>query len=145
MGGRGSGSAPDDGIAHGGGRAKKSAVAVVGIRVPLPPDCAPDAVVAVWQRIIDTLAGRVFEDDSDALWELAELTVENTEIRDELRPMNKEDDEYQNLKRVQLANHRAVRDLWAKFGMTPRDRQLLLMPGEEEELDPLEERLRNRG
>jgi hypothetical protein len=44
-----------------------------------------------------------------------------------------------------LAVERNLDTKCAKFGMTPRDRQILLMPKEEEELDEFEQMMKDRG
>ena len=137
MGGRGSGQYAGNSTENmRGGRPKKAAVGVCGTGVPVMPDLLPGAVRVEWCRLEELTRGIAFEQDSDALTELAWLTYRMDQMRHEmaLRPLDTE------LSKQSLAIGRAIRDLWALFGMTPRARQMLLIPKDEKpELDPLEQ------
>lgn len=134
MGGPGSGSQPDS-PTHRGGRTKKSAVAVCGNGVPLKPDDMPTEVAAIWDRVFDLLSGVAFEQDSDAVEELADLLWRQSEHRKALRERPLDID----LNKQSLAIGRAVNTLLFQFGLTPRSRQVLLVPKEEaKEVDPFD-------
>jgi hypothetical protein len=146
MGGRGSGSLPDDGSVHRGGRAKKSAVAVSGSGLPVKPPGMSRRSSDLWDRLNDLLAGVAFEQDSHALWRIAVL-MERQEQLDELTDdlMQGEDIEgIDKAVRIGLAVERSLDTKCGKFGMTPRERQILLVPKEEEERDELEQLMQGR-
>lgn len=135
MGGPGSGSFPDN-PNHGGGRSKKAAVNVCGTGVPVRPDGMPDEVASIWQRVFDLTAGVAFEQDSDSVAELADLLWRQSEHRKALRDRPLDID----LNKQSLAIGRAVNTLLFQFGLTPRSRQVLLVPKEEsQELDPFDQ------
>lgn len=140
MGGRGSGALPGDTSNHGGGRPKRAAVAVVGSGSPIKPDDLPMAVSECWDQIAEKLSGLVYSQDSDALTYAAWLMWQQQQYRDALlvNPLDEE------LTRLSLAVGRSLSALWSQFGMTPRSRQLLLAPKQEEELDEFEEMLKGR-
>jgi hypothetical protein len=134
VGGRGSGSFPDDGSTHRGGRQKKAAVAVVGSGTPCRPDGMSEEIVPYWNRLEERLSGVAFEQDSDAMAELATLSWRQQKFHEALQatPLDEE------LNRLSLAVGRALSALWTQFGQTPRSRQLLLVPREEQEKDEFE-------
>lgn len=134
MGGPGSGSFPDDGSTHRGGRKKKAAVAVTGSGLPVKPRGLSKDESKCWDDLNQQVSGIAFEQDSDALTELACLTVRQ---RAYLKAIRK-DLLNSDLNRESLAIGRAIVPLRGKFGLTPRDRQLLLVPREEAEKDELE-------
>lgn len=138
MGGPGSGSAPNN--SFGAGRKKKMAVAVVGTGKPMMPDGLPDAVQQEWHRLVGLTAGVTFEQDSDALLEAARLVVRQRQLA-ELLDANPGDLDTQ---RVSLAVGRALLIVLAKLGMTPRDRQVLLVPRDESSSDPIQDLLARR-
>ena len=140
MGGPGSGSFPDSDWSR-PGRKKKSAVAVAGTGVPQKPDNLPDAVSAAWDRLCELTAGVTFSQDSTALLMAARLIVRQDAIAAKL-DLNPANDE---LNRTSLAIGRALLTLLRKFGLSPRDRQQLLVPREEiEPDDPFTALLRKR-
>lgn len=141
MGGRGSGSFPDDGSTHRGGRQKKSAVAVSGSGFPVKPRVIADSLSDVWEEISDRLAGVAFEQDSAAVYRLALLTYQQDQIDE--RWFHEPCDE--DLSKQSLAVGRQLIMLWGQFGMTPRSRQILLVPKEEEEADEFEKMMKDRG
>lgn len=135
MGGLGSGRvSPSGGM--GRDRRRKSASLVCGSGTPeMPPDLPP-AVGAVWERLVEMTAGVAFAQDSEALAELAWLTWRQSRFRDALatEPLD------ENLNRTSLALGRAMLALLTQFGLSPRSRQILLVPAvEPEERDELDE------
>ncbi len=137
MGGFGSGSFPDDGSTHRGGRKKKSAVAVIGSGKPEKPKLPKD-VGLCWDRIAETVEGVAFSQDTEAITEAAWLLWRQQEFRKALKktPLDEE------LNRLSLAVGRSLSALLAQFGLTPRSRQILLVPREEpEEKDEFEKML----
>ena len=134
MGGRGSGSSPDIGNWR-GGRAKKTAIQVVGTGSPDMPDDLPSEVRAHWLRLTEMTSGVSFSQDSDAVAELAWLMW----MQDRYRVAIKETPLDADLVRISLHIGRSVRELLVHFGLTPCSRQVLLVAKEErEELDPLD-------
>jgi hypothetical protein len=135
MGGRGSGSFPDDGSAHRGGRKKRAAVAVAGSGLPVRPDGLPDDVAMCWDRLAETVSGVAYSQDSEAMVEAAWLLWRQEQFRAALleQPLDEE------LNRLSLAVGRSLSALLTQFGMTPRSRQILLVPKEEEAKDEFEQ------
>jgi hypothetical protein len=133
MGGFGSGSFPDDGSTHRGGRKKRAAVAVAGSGKPDRPKL-PKEVGLCWDRIAETVEGIAFAQDSEAITEAAWLLWRQQEFRKALKktPLDEE------LNRLSLAVGRSLSALFSQFGLTPRSRQILLVPREEEEKDEFE-------
>src|SRR3990167_1027180 len=133
MGGRGSGSFPDDGSTHRGGRKKRAAVAVAGSGRPEKPEL-PDDVGACWDRLAETVSGVAYSQDVEAMTEAAWLLWRQGEFHKALLldPLNDE------LNRLSLAVGRSLSALLTQFGMTPRSRQILLVPKEPEEKDEFE-------
>ncbi len=138
MGGRGSGALPDDyGDSHRGGRKKRAAVAVVGSGKPERPKLPKD-VAACWDKIAETVSGVAFSQDTEAITEAAWLLHRQQKFRKALQksPLDEE------LNRLSLAVGRALMVLLGQFGLTPRSRQILLVPKEEEaEKDEFEKML----
>ncbi len=132
MGGRGSGSFSED--THRGGRQKKSAVAVSGSGTPTPPKDLPESVRGHWWRFAEAVQGVAFEQDSEAITEAAYLMWRQQKFREALqdRPLD------EDLNRLSLAVGRSLSAIMSQFGLTPRSRQILLVPKEEEEKDELE-------
>jgi phage terminase small subunit len=141
MGGPGSGSFPDDGSSHRGGRKKRAAVAVVGTGNPEKPDGLPDGVGDCWDRIAETVQGVAFSQDSEAITEAAWLLWRQEQFREKLH----EDPTSDELNRVSLAIGRALATMLTQFGMTPRSRQILLVPKEPEEKDEFEKMMEEAG
>tara|TARA_R110000868_G_scaffold10752_4_gene52191 strand:- start:73 stop:498 length:426 start_codon:yes stop_codon:yes gene_type:complete len=134
MGGPGSGSFPDN-PNHRGGRSKKAAVQVCGTGVPIKPDDMLHEVSEIWNRVYDLVAGVAFEQDSDAVAELAWLLWRQGKLREALyvRPLDID------LNKQSLAIGRSLNTLLFQFGLTPRSRQVLLVPKEEaKEVDPFD-------
>lgn len=134
MGGPGSGTFPDD-VTRRGGRSKKAAVQVCGTGVPIKPDDMPDEVSEIWRRVYDLTAGVAFEQDSDAVAELSWLLWRQDKFRAALteRPLDID------LNKQSFAVSRAMNTLLFQFGLTPRSRQVLLVPKEEaKEVDPFD-------
>jgi phage terminase small subunit len=134
MGGRGSGSFPDDGSVHGVGRPKKSAVAVAGSGSPVKPDWLPDECEKLWQDIADVVQGVAFEQDSIAIAMMAELLERYHALA---RVVRSDKSDHDSL-RSWLAVGRPLKILMGDFGMTPRSRQILLVPKEDEDKDPFD-------
>lgn len=137
MGGRGSGSFPDDGSAHRGGRKKRAAVAVAGSGYPVRPAELPEEVALCWDRLAETVTGVAYSQDSEAMTECAWLMWRQAKFHEQLliRPCDEE------LNRLSLAVGRSLSSLLTQFGMTPRSRQILLVPKEPEEKDEFEKML----
>ena len=134
MGGKGSGQYPGN-ANWAGGKSKKTAISVVGSGVPEIPDWLPDAAYPYWHIIVERTSGVAFSQDSDAIGEMASLTWRQHKLNDALAENPTDDD----LNRVSLAVGRQLRSLWEGFGLTPRSRQVLVVPSDEEpELDELE-------
>lgn len=154
MGGRGSGSLPDDIGSHRGGRSKKSALAVTGSGAPVMPRALSADAAYHWELLTERLSGVVFEQDSHILGRMAIWMSQLTRLDGDLAVLqdgvSSEDDgdgdgeAVERLIRTMLAIERNLDTKCAKFGMTPRDRQLLLMPKEEEELDAFEQMIKDR-
>lgn len=134
MGGPGSGRISPSG-SEGRDRRRKSAMSVVGVGVPDKPPDLPPAVAEFWDRLVELTQGVTFSQDSAAIAELAWLTWRQSKFREALadEPLD------ENLNRTSLAIGRAMSALWAQFGMSPRARQILLVPHTEpEEIDELD-------
>jgi len=134
VGGRGSGSFPDDGRVHRGGRQKKAAVAVSGSGTPCRPEDMPEEVVPHWERLEELLSGVAYAQDSDAMTEAAYLMWRQQKFREALQGNPLDED----LNRLSLAVGRSLSAMLSQFGMTPRSRQILLVPREPEEKDEFE-------
>lgn len=122
MGGIGSGSQPD--WKPKPGRRKRQAVAVSGTGEPMKPDGLSAEGSKVWQSLVEALKGTAFMQDSIAMEAAVSLVVRH-------RAMNREldkDPTNVQLNRISLAVGRQLAAVLAKFGMTPRDRQVLLVP-----------------
>src|SRR5688572_566957 len=91
----------------------------------------PEEYVPYWTRLEEELSGVAFEQDSDAMADYAKLSWRQDKFHEALRATPLDDD----LNRLSLAVGRALSDLRSQFGKTPRSRQLLLVPREEEEKD----------
>jgi hypothetical protein len=135
MGGRGSGSFPDDGSSHRGGRSKKAAVAVTGGGEPVMPPNLPREVAFYWDRFAEVVSGVAFSQDSEAMAEAAWLMWRQQKFHEALffNPLD------EDLNRLSLAVGRSLSALLTQFGMTPRSRQILLVPREEQEKDEFEQ------
>jgi phage terminase small subunit len=134
MGGKGSGSLPDN-PNWGGGRSKRSAVSVAGSGMPEMPDNLPPLVQDEWHRLVEVTSGVTFSQDSSVLADLAWATVLMRKCELELRDnwldpqLHKQ---WLDLGRRKLA-------LQLQLGLTPRSRQVLVVPdNDQEEVDPLE-------
>jgi hypothetical protein len=107
-----------------------------------------------WELLTERLSGVVFEQDSHILGRMAIWMSQLTRLDGDLAVLqdgvSSEDDgdgdgeAVERLIRTMLAIERNLDTKCAKFGMTPRDRQLLLMPKEEEELDAFEQMIKDR-
>ena len=126
MGGPGSGSLPGNDWSR-PGRKKRSAVAVAGTGTPQKPEGLPDAVSAAWDRLCELTAGVTFSQDSSAILMAARLIVRQDAIAEklDLAPADI------GLNRTSLAIGRALLILLGKLGLTPRDRQVLIVPRDE--------------
>lgn len=137
MGGKGSGSASDN---HRGGRSKKTAVAVTGRGVPLMPPHMDKKAKPYWDYLTDILSQVACYEDSDAIAEMASVMMIRKQLFDEVLADPTENPLINKLfKALRMMNEYRV-----KFGMTPRDRNLLLTAGDEEEADELDEILKGR-
>jgi hypothetical protein len=134
MGGRGSGQYPGNANQR-GGKTKKSAIDVVGRGHPVMPADFPEEAKDFWYDIVDQTDGVAFSQDSAAIATLAGYYWRRTKFDEALRqdPL----DHQLNVDANSL--DRCILRMWEKFGLTPRDRQVLVVPTEEvEELDELE-------
>ena len=128
MGGPGSGSQPTDHL--GSGRKKKQAISVVGTGVPAKPDDLPDDVSEAWDSIAALVEGVAFSQDGMLLEECARLWVRQQAFHRALSATPLDDE----LNRLSLAIGRALIAALAKLGLTPRDRQILLVARPEAEV-----------
>ena len=135
MGGAGSGR-----INETRGRKPKAAVNVVGCGVPCPAQKLTGDVQAAFDRLVELTSGTSFSQDSIAIELAARLMVRSSKLDDAIT--SKPDDA--ELHRLSLAITRQLITLLAKFGLTPRDRQVLLVPRDDEEQDDLERLLAER-
>lgn len=141
MGGKGSGAMPGQNSNHRGGMPKKAAVAVTGSGVPIKPMDLPREIDPVWDEIAEQVQGVAFAQDSDAITEMAWLTWQKREFQQALLDQPCDDEKT----RLNLAVGRSLSALWSQFGLTPRSRQILLVPKDEEEKDEFEEMMEGRG
>lgn len=135
MGSKGSGRGPGN-----DGCKKQSAVSVAGRGVPIKSEGMPFDVGDCWDEIVPQLAGVAFEQDSDAVEEMAWLTWQKRCYREALMTSPLDDE----LTRLNLAVGRSLSALWSQFGLTPRSRQILVVPDETEELDEFEQMMKER-
>ena len=139
MGGPGSGWGADEPASR-AGRKKRSAVAVCGSGVPeKPKDISPE-MSAHWDRVSELVSGSAFSQDSLAMEEIAEMLT----IRDRLSGVVSANPSDLDAIRTRLAVGRQLGALFSKFGLTPRDRQVLLVPREDDEADDLEKLMAER-
>lgn len=123
---------PNSGWKSTAGRKAKSAVAVEGIGVPEKPTGLPSDVSEAWDVLVTLTSGVCFSQDAELLLECATLQVRQAAFRRELslKPTDPE------LNRLSLAIGRALLVALGKLGLTPRDRQILLIPRPEQDEDP---------
>lgn len=127
---------------HAGGRNKTAAIAVAGSGVPQRPETLSEAESKVWDSLVEITRGVTFEQDSLALAECSRLIVRQEAFHDALR--NKPTDE--TLNRLSLAVGRSLSAALTQLGLTPRARQLLVVPrADEPEQDELERLMAERG
>lgn len=138
MGGKGSGSFPDN-PNHRGGREKKSAVSVVGTGLPEKPDDLPPGVEKEWYRLVELTQGVTFSQDSDILGDLAWMCWQHNKYRLLIR------DDPTNSELLKDANsiQRQKTILYGQLGLTAKARGLLLVPSNEAEEEDELERVRN--
>ncbi len=118
-----------------GGKSKKTAVQVAGSGTPQMPEDLDKEARVHWHRIVELTQGVAFEQDSNAIAELARLCARQDAFNTALEkdPLN------ESLNRTSLAIGRAMHSLRLQFGLTPRSRQILVVPVDEsEEPDELE-------
>ncbi len=137
MGGPGSGWGSED---LGPGRKKKTAIAVVGSGSPVRPSNLPKEVAPHWDRLAEVVSGVAFSQDSEAMAEAAWLLFRQQKFREALLVMPLDDD----LNRLSLAVGRSLSALLTQFGLTPRSRQILLVPKEETEVDEFDALMKGR-
>lgn len=135
MGGAGSGR-----VNESRGRKPKAAVNVVGCGIPCPAQKLADDVQAAFDRLAELTSGTSFSQDSVALELAARLMIRSAKLDDAITA---EPDDAE-LHRLSLSIGRQLITLLAKFGLTPRDRQVLLVPRDDEEQDDLERLLAER-
>lgn len=132
MGGPGSGRQPEDSLS--GGRKKRTAMAVCGTGLPDRPEGVSDAVLLAWDELNGLVAGVAFSQDSVILVEAAQLLARQRAFHAALEKYPTDID----LNRVSLAIGRQLHAVLGKLGLTPRDRQVLLVPRPDEgPKDPL--------
>lgn len=113
-----------------GGRNTRTVASVWGSGQPRIPDDMPDEVVVIFQRLLKSIPkGLAFSEDTDAIEELAYLTLWQSELRIGL--MKSKNDEV--LLRLAHANSRQLRELWVHFAMTPLSRDRARAPEPEAE------------
>ncbi len=139
MGGPGSGWGADEPASR-AGRKKRSAVSVCGSGVPEKPAGMSAVMSAAWDRLVELTNGTTFSQDSLAIEEAAEMLA----LREELRIGLKSEPLNLDMIRTRLAVGRQLGALFSKFGLTPRDRQVLLVPREDDEKDDLEKLMAER-
>lgn len=139
MGGAGSGWGPDEPKSR-AGRKKRSAISVCGSGVPERPSGMSKEKTVYWDRIVELTSGTSFSQDSLAIEEMADLLV----MRDSLRAAIASDPTDMDAYRTRLAVGRQLLPLFGRFGFTPRDRQVLLVPAMDEEKDELESLMSER-
>jgi len=123
------------------GRKPKAAVNVVGSGVPCPATELPADVQASFDRLAQLTSGTTFSQDSIAIELAARLMVRSSKLDDAITA--KPDDA--ELHRLSLAIGRQLMALLGKFGLTPRDRQVLLVPRDDSpEMDDLERLMAER-
>ena len=106
---------------------------VIGTGVPELPSGVPPDVVREWQNLVELTAGVTYEQDSSALLQLARLIVRNESVVKLLEATPSND----KLNSVSLAIGRQMMALYAKLGLTPRDRQTLIRPKKSDEPKPM--------
>lgn len=106
---------------------------VVGTGAPELPAGLPPDVVREWRNLVELTAGVTYEQDSTALLQLARLIVRNEAVVKLL------DSDVANdkLNATQLSIGRQMMALYAKLGLTPRDRQTLIRPKKSDEPKPM--------
>ncbi|WP_373651619.1 hypothetical protein [Schlesneria sp. DSM 10557] len=130
MGGPGSGRVNDSRP-----RRPAAAVNVIGSGVPAPITELRPTTQAAFDRIVEMTSGVSFSQDSIAVEMAARLLVRLQVMDDAIA----DDPSNFDLHRLSLAVGRQLAALLSKFGLTPRDRQVLMVPRDEpEEEDPLE-------
>lgn len=134
MGGRGSGSYSDG--AYRGGRRPKTAINVCGTGVPAMPSGLSADVQKCFQELVELTSGVTFQQDSRIVLEGARLMARQDKFAVALETDPTNDD----LNRLSLAIGRQLAAVLGKLGLTPRDRQILLIPRNDDEAedDPLE-------
>lgn len=108
----------------------KGIAGVVGTGEPtLPDDKIPPEVIREWTNLVDLTAGVSFEQDSDSLLQLARLRIRQRKLEALLDsdPGNVE------LNKLSLSIVRQTMALSVKFGLTPKDRQVIVRPKKEED------------
>ncbi len=106
---------------------------VVGTGSPELREDVPPAVAKEWHNLVMLTSGITFEQDSEALLQMARLIVRNEAIA-KLLDLNPADDK---LNATSLAIGRQMLLLSQKLGLTPRDRQMLIRPKPAEEAKPV--------
>lgn len=139
MGGPGSGWRSEN---VGPGRKKKIAIAVEGIGLPQKPEGLPAAVGKAWDELVSLTSGVCFSQDAELLLECATLQVRQAAFRAALA----DDPLDEDLNRLSLAVGRALLTALGKLGLTPRDRQNLLVPRPDtaEDDDPISALVKRR-
>jgi len=126
---------------HAGGRTKTAAIAVTGSGVPQRPDNFTEAESKAWDWLVETTRGVTFEQDSVAIAECARLIVRQDAFHEALR--TKPTDE--TLNRLSLSVGRSLSAAFTQLGLTPRSRQLLIVPrADKSEQDELERLMAER-
>ncbi len=145
MGGPGSGSLPNyDPMTPRPGRKPRTALAspVCGSGVPTRPDSLTGETAAAFDELAALTAGVAFSQDSQLIELAASLLTRSRALQRRLA--DKPDDI--DLNRVALAVERQLLVALGKLGLTPRDRQVLVVPKMEsnEPKDPLATLLERR-
>jgi len=128
MGGPGSRSYSSDPANRGQGRKPNMALSVRGTGVPEMPEGLPIEVRAVWRQLVEMTSGVTFSQDSIAILETARLILRQEAFHLALAS----DPTNSKLSNDSLSVGRQLMKMLEKLGLTPRDRQSLVVAREEE-------------
>jgi hypothetical protein len=120
-------------------------MAVAGCGVPVMPDGLRDDAIEQWEIMAALLSGVAFEQDSFVLGRIAVWIARLAQLDAAVNALDclVDAEECDKLLRLMLAVERNIDNKCAKFGLTPRDRQLLLIPKPVEELDEFEQMMKD--
>lgn len=128
MGGPGSRSYASDPANRGQGRKSNATLGVRGTGAPELPDGLNEGVKACWHEIVELTSGVTFSQDSIAITEAARLLWRQRKFAEALDDNPTDDD----LNRLSLAVGRQLNIILGQLGLTPRSRQSLMVPVDDE-------------